>query len=72
VWYRETWYGNVGTAEDAKALMLKGGEEQNDIHITVEQEQRYRVIVWPSGPEDQPNPDRYSVSIEGRSHTSNH
>src|SRR5580704_8040618 len=70
VWYRETWYGNVGSAEDAKALMLKGGEEQNDIHITVEQEQRYRVIVWPSGPEDQPNPDRYSVSIEGRSHTS--
>ena len=52
-------------AEDAKALMLKEGEEKNDIHITVEQEQRYRVIVWPSGPEDQPNPDRYSVSIEG-------
>jgi hypothetical protein len=70
VWYRETWYGNVGSAEDAKALMLEGGEEQNDIHITVELEQRYRVIVWPSGPEDQPNPDRYSVSIEGRSHTS--
>lgn len=70
VWYRETWYGNVGSAEDAKALMLKEGEEKNDIHITVEQEQRYRVIVWPSGPEDQPNPDRYSVSIEGRSHTS--
>jgi Carboxypeptidase regulatory-like domain len=69
-WYRETWYGNVSLAEDAKALILKEGEEQNDIRITVEQEQRYRVIVWPSGPEDQPNPDRYSVRIEGRSHSS--
>jgi len=25
------WYGNVGSAEDAKALTLKEGEEQNDI-----------------------------------------
>ena len=70
VWYRETWYGNVGSAEDAKALMLKEGEDQSDVHITVEREQRYRVVVWPSGPEGQPNPDRYSVHIEGRSHTS--
>ena len=69
-WYRETWYGNGGSAKDAKALMLKEGEEQNDIRIQVEREQRYRVIVWPSGPEDRPNPDRYSVRIEGRSHTS--
>jgi hypothetical protein len=69
-WYRETWYGNVGSAKDAKVLMLKEGEEQNDIRIAVEREQRYRVNVWPSGPEDQANPDRYSVHIEGRSHSS--
>jgi hypothetical protein len=69
-WYRETWYGNVASAEDAKTLMLKEGEEQNDVRITVEREQRYSVIVWPSGPEDQPKPDRYSVHIEGRSHSS--
>jgi len=69
-WYRETWYGNVGSAEGAKALMLKEGEEQNDIRIKVEREQRYSVVVWPSGPEGQPNPDRYSVRIEGRSHSS--
>jgi hypothetical protein len=69
-WYRETWYGNVGSAEDAKALMLKEGEEQNDIRVTVEREQRYSVIVWPWGPEGQANPDRYSVRIEGRSHSS--
>jgi hypothetical protein len=69
-WYRETWYGNGGSSEDAKALTLKEGEEQNDIHIKVEREQRYSVTVWPSGPEGQPKPDRYSVRIEGRSHTS--
>lgn len=69
-WYRETWYGNDGSAKDAKALILNEGEEQNDIHIKVEREQRYSVTVWPSGPESQPNPDRYSVRIEGRSHTS--
>jgi hypothetical protein len=69
-WYRETWYGNDGSANDAKGLTLKEGEEQNDIHIKVERERRYSVTVWPSGPEGQPNPDRYSVRIEGRSHTS--
>lgn len=68
-WYRETWYRNGGSAKDAKALTLKEGEEQNDIRIKVEREQRYRVIVWASGPEGQPNPDRYEVRIEGRSHT---
>ena len=68
VWYRETWYGNVSSAEDAKALTLKEGEKQGDIRITVEPEQRYRVVVWPSGPEGQPNPDRYSLKLVGRSH----
>ncbi len=70
VWYRETWYGNDSSAKDAKELTLTEGEEQNDIRIKVEREQRYSVVVWPSGPEDQPNPDRYEVRIEGRSHTS--
>jgi hypothetical protein len=69
-WYRETWYGNDGSAKDAKALTLTEGEEQNDIRIKVEREQRYSVVVWASGPEDQPNPDRYDLRIEGRSHTS--
>ena len=68
-WYRETWYGNGGSAKDAKALTLKEGEAQNDIRIRVEREQRYSVTVWPSGPEDEPNPDRYQMRIEGRSHT---
>ena len=68
-WYRETWYANDGSAKDPKALTLTEGEEQNDIRIKVEREPRYNVVVWPSGPEDQPNPDRYEVSIEGRSHT---
>jgi hypothetical protein len=69
-WYRETWYGNGGSSEEAKALTLKEGEEQNDIRIKVEREQRYSVVIWPSGPEDQPKPDRYEVYIEGRGHTS--
>jgi hypothetical protein len=68
-WYRETWYGNGGSAKDAKALTLREGEEQNDIRIKVGREQRYSVTVWPSGPEGQPNPERYDVRIEGRSHT---
>ena len=68
-WYRETWYENGGSAKDAKALTLKEGEEQNDVRIKVEREQRYSVVVWASGPEGQPNPDRYSLQIEGRSYT---
>ena len=69
-WYRETWYGNGGSAEDATPLTLKEGEERNDARITVERERRYAVTIWPSGPEGQPKPERYSVHIEGRSHTS--
>jgi hypothetical protein len=69
-WYRETWYGDDGSAKNAKALTLKEGEAQNDIRIKVEREQRYNVTVWPSGPEGQTNPDRYEVRIEGRSHSS--
>jgi len=66
-WYRETWYGNVGSAEGATPVALKEGEERNDVRITVERERRYRVIVWPSGPEGEPKPTRYDVNIEGRS-----
>lgn len=51
-------------------VVLAEAEERNDIRITVQREQRYRVIIWPSGPEDQPKPERYAVSIEGRSHSS--
>jgi len=71
-WYGETWYGNVNSVEGAFPLALKEGEEQNDVRITVQREQRYRVIIWPSGPEGPPEPDRYEVHIEGRSHTSTH
>lgn len=66
-WYRETWYGNVGSAEGATPVALKEGEERNDVGITVEREHRYRVIVWPSGPDGEPKPERYDVNIEGRS-----
>lgn len=33
-------------------------------------EQRYRVIVWPEGPEGTPTPDRYDMHIQGRRHSS--
>jgi hypothetical protein len=68
-WYRETWYGNVRSAKEAIPVALKEGEERNDVRITVERERRYRVIAWPFGPEGSPKPERYDVTIEGRSHT---
>jgi hypothetical protein len=70
--YREAWYGNTHSAEEAIPLALTEGEEQNDIRIAVELEPRYRVIVWPSGPAGPRNPDRYQLSIEGRSHSYRH
>jgi hypothetical protein len=69
-WYRETWYGNVRSANEAIPVALKEGEERNDVRITVERERRYRVIVWPFGPEGNPKPERYDVTIEGRIHSS--
>ena len=71
-WYRETWYEHGSSAKNATALILKEGEERDGIRIEVEREQRYNVMVWPSGPEGQPNPDHYSVRIIGRSHRSSH
>ena len=44
--------------------------ERNDVRITVERETRYRVTVWPSGPEGGPQPNYYDVNLLGRSHSS--
>ncbi len=68
--YRETWFGGATSREGAIPIGLKGGDERNDLHITVEPEMRHRVIVWPSGPEGGTAPDRYDVLIEHRSHVS--
>jgi hypothetical protein len=70
--YRETWYGNTDSTEGAIPLVLIEGEERNDIRIAVQLEPRYRVIVWPSGPQGPRNPDRYDLRIEGRSHSYRH
>lgn len=67
-WYRETWYGNVPSEIGAVQIPLREGEERDDIRITVERERRYRVIVWPAGPDGGPQPDRYDVELQGRSH----
>jgi len=64
-WYRETWYGNVDSAEGAMPILLKEGDAKNDIRITVKREMRYRVLFWPSGPEGDITPTRYDVNIEG-------
>jgi Carboxypeptidase regulatory-like domain len=69
-WYRETYFGSGDSAEGATPLALKEGEERDDVRITVTREKRYRVIVWPSGPEGEPTPQHYDVTIEGRSHSS--
>lgn len=68
-WYRETWYGNSSSADGATPVALKEGEERNDVHITVVREQRYRISVWPSGPEGESKPDRYDINILDRSLT---
>jgi hypothetical protein len=69
-WYRETWYGNVPSKEGAIEVPLTEGQEQGGVRITVEREQRYRVVVWPSGPEGGPKPDRYDLILTKRNHSS--
>ncbi len=69
-WVHETWYGNSDSVKGATPLAVKAGDERNGVRIALKREKRYQIIVWPSGPDDQPRPERYNVSIEGRSHTS--
>jgi hypothetical protein len=69
-WYRETWYSNSPSFQGALQLALKEGQQQSDIRVTVAREQRFRVVVWPSGPEGEPNPDQYSLELAGRDHSS--
>jgi hypothetical protein len=69
-WYRETWYSNSPSIQGALQVALKEGQQQTDIRITVEREQRFRVVVWPSGPKGEINPDRYSLVLAGRNHSS--
>jgi hypothetical protein len=70
VWYQETWYGNKPSAVGALQVSLKEGSEQDGVAITVKRESRYKVIIWPSGPQGEPPPDRYSVILLNRNHTS--
>ena len=69
-WYRETWYGGTASSEGAIPIALKGHDERTGVRIAVEREPRYRIVVWPSGPEGEPPPDRYDVIIQHRNHTS--
>ena len=68
--YRETWYGGGVSSEGAIPITLKEGDERMRVRIAVAPELRHRVVVWPSGPEGGPAPDRYDVTIEHRSHIS--
>jgi hypothetical protein len=69
-WYRETWYGDAPSIQGALHVALKEGQQHSDIRVTVIREQRYRVIVWPLGPEGKPDPDRYSITLAERNHSS--
>jgi hypothetical protein len=69
-WYRETWFGGTPSSDGAIPIALKEHDERSDVRIVVEREMRYKVVVWPSGPEGELLPDRYDVMIEHRSHTS--
>jgi hypothetical protein len=68
--YRETWYGGTASSEGAIPITLKERDERRGVRIVVERETRYRIVIWPSGPEGGPAPDRYDVTIEHRNHTS--
>jgi len=69
-WYRETWYRNASSENGADQIPLQEGEERRDIRIKVERERRYRVVVWPFGPEGEPQHDSYDIHLLGRSHLS--
>jgi hypothetical protein len=68
-WYRETCYENASAAEQSTPIVLSEGEERRDVRIKVERESRYRVVVWPLGPDDSPKVERYQIHIEGRNHS---
>jgi 5-hydroxyisourate hydrolase-like protein (transthyretin family) len=68
--YREIWYGGTVSSEGAIPIPLKERDERNGVRIAVERETRYRVVIWLSGPEGEPTPDRYDVLIQNRSHVS--
>ena len=68
--YRETWYGGATSREGATPIVLKEGDERNDLRITVEPEMHHQVIVRPSGPLGATGPLRYEVTIERRNFSS--
>jgi hypothetical protein len=58
--YRETWYGGTSSSEGAIPITLKERDERSGVRIAVERETRYRIVIWPSGPEGEPAPDSYT------------
>src|ERR1700677_2663080 len=65
-WYHETWYPQAQSWKEAEPITLKEGDERNGLEISVERERRYRIIIWPSGPEGGPKPDDYEIHLEHR------
>lgn len=65
-WYQEKWFENAPTSDAATPITLGEHVVQSDVRITTRDEKRYRVIVWSSGPENAPAPERYDVSILNR------
>jgi hypothetical protein len=65
--YRQKWYGNQSTEENATEIALKEGDEHDGVEIVVEPQTLYTVTVWPAGSDGrQAEGDYYWVSIEGR------
>lgn len=65
-WYQEKWFENAVTSDAATPITLGEHAVRSDVRITTRDEKRYRVIVWPSGPENASVPERYDVSILNR------
>jgi len=65
-WYKESWYGDKPSAKGALQITLKEGGKQDGIEIRVIREKRYRVIVWPKGPQGNIATDNYDFDLSPR------
>ncbi len=62
-WYKESWYGDKPSAKGALQVTLKEGGKIDGIEIRVAREKRYRVIVWPKGPQDGSTAESYDFDL---------
>jgi hypothetical protein len=62
-WYEESWYGGKPSEKGALQVSLKEGGKRDGIQINVKREKRYRIIVWPKGPQGESPTDSYDFDL---------